>query len=519
HPSSLPLHAVAAGCIAIDDAPSEATSSPFVASGPPLLFMFHTTAYDTMSPWQESTRSEQPAGLSTAETPDASEHSSMNEEPPYRNGSSWKVLGSNVVGGSKKSLASQNALSAPPPSDDVRIPAVEAEEVEAAVDRPTPTSSPPKKGKFPMPHRAPKPDYLDQSISCSAPTILINAPSNSSGASDTIRRPLRSAMSSRTVHESLHRGYGYRDKSRPKMNRSVSFAQVNIREYERVLGDNPSVTSGPPLSIGWRYGADVLSVDLDDYEEGKGAPRSSSEFLVPKAVRESLLRDLACVSRREMVGTIRAINKEKQHRRKTVVNLGMSKTEERIEGIRRKAKKILKPSTSYEALEARLWDNAHAVAVEKAKRLEDSIHRGESVSVRDLYAVGTPYDNILPSRRWSTEHLPNAPAGTTRETKDAAASEVGTDSLTDVWEESTHLQVSGRYVPKPPSQVAPPPEEGVAGVSAPAQDTTPEAQGAPAPGPRRSSCQSSSRSSGNIVASEASADEIFAKLVLDDAGS
>lgn len=105
------------------------------------------------------------------------------------------------------------------------------------------------------------------------------------------------------------------------------------------------------------------------------------------------------MSRREMVAAVRTIKKEKAQRHKTVVNLSMQKTEEKIEKVRRKMKKILKPSSSYGTLEAELWDDAHAVAMEKAKRLEESLHRGESVTYMDLYSAGTPCNNILPSRR------------------------------------------------------------------------------------------------------------------------
>ena len=262
----------------------------------------------------------------------------------------------------------------------------------------------------------------DQSISNSAPTILIH-----SDSSPALRAPLRSSMSSRTLHESLHRGRrcsapNPRNQSR---NRSISFADVKIREYERVMGDNPSVTSGkyvsllflcllrctrtythcppsipgPPISIGWRYVPEITSIPVDDYEEGKGSPRASSEFLVPKIVRERILKEHADVSRREMVQTVRTIQKEKSKRQQTVVNLPMQKAEEKVEGMKHKIKKILKPSKSYDALEVKLWDEAHQIAVDKAKRLEDSIRRGESVSSRDLYAVGTPCGNLMRSRR------------------------------------------------------------------------------------------------------------------------
>lgn len=325
-----------------------------------------------MSP-EQSSAGEQSAGSSTAES-DAPSNRCATSSPRPRVG-----VGAGAGTGTEKKPSS--LFSCPPPS--------------------------PKKGFFSF---APKiltnlsqhgtGGSLSDSISNSAPTILIHTPSSDDPIIASFRRPLRSAMTSQTLHDSLHRGRGVlHGDNRSKMTRSVSFARVNIREYERVLGDNPSVRAGPPLSIGWRYAPAPLSITLDDYEKGKGDPRSSAEYLVPKAVRENILKEHAGVSRREMVAAVRTIKKEKAQRHKTVVNLSMQKTEEKIEKVRRKMKKILKPSSSYGTLEAELWDDAHAVAMEKAKRLEESLHRGESVTYMDLYSAGTPCNNILPSRR------------------------------------------------------------------------------------------------------------------------
>ena len=190
-----------------------------------------------------------------------------------------------------------------------------------------------------------------------------------------------------------------------KLSRSVSFADVNIREYERILGDNPSCTSGPPISLGWRYSPEPIKLSVDDFEEGKGdIPRSSSEFLVPKAVRERMLKEHADINRRDIAGAVRAVQKQKSQRRKTVVNLGMQGTEEKVEIVRRSLQKLMKSRKSYATEERKLWDDAHERAVEKAKRLEDSIRKGESISMNNIYNVGTPTNNMLPSRRNSAEY-------------------------------------------------------------------------------------------------------------------
>ena len=246
---------------------------------------------------------------------------------------------------------------------------------------------------------------LDSSITNSAPPILIHSQS-----ADVLDATIKSIMVARTLEESLHRPRSYTSPSsmsksqhgRTALLRStITFGQVNIREYERVLGDNPSVTSGPPLSIGWRYSPSTLNMSIDDYEENKGSPRSSSEYLVPKSIRLATLKEHADIPHREIANAVRAIQKTKSQRRKTVVNLSMASTEELVEGAKIKVKSILRPSLSYSLSETKLWDEAHARATEKARELEESLQRGNGISKRDLLSVGTPIV-IIPSRRNSS---------------------------------------------------------------------------------------------------------------------
>lgn len=45
---------------------------------------------------------------------------------------------------------------------------------------------------------------------------------------------------------------------------AVSFSHQQVREYEVTLGDNPSVSSGAPLSLGWRYNPKECIISLND---------------------------------------------------------------------------------------------------------------------------------------------------------------------------------------------------------------------------------------------------------------
>jgi len=234
-------------------------------------------------------------------------------------------------------------------------------------------------------------------------------------------KPLRSAMSSRTLHESLHRGLSSNDTFSKSENnllkRNVSFTQVKIREYERIRGVNSDVY-GPPLSIGWRYNTPT-ELDVSEYEEAKGAPRSSAEYLVPKKVRERIIKEHTDDGKngdgkaKEMMGYWDQPGHIPRNQRRHSISFGtpqqsiLNDKKKKSKGMKHKLKKIIKennPLTKippYKQQEDQLWNNAHQIAIEKAKRLEESIINGDkqTLDVRDLYSVGTPLNNVMPSRR------------------------------------------------------------------------------------------------------------------------
>lgn len=79
--------------------------------------------------------------------------------------------------------------------------------------------------------------------------------------------------------------------SSKKMIRSVSFCSVDVREYDRTIGDNPSCRSGPPLSLDWSYSKKYEEPKaLEQYElERQDRARSLRELHVTKYRRRNLL--------------------------------------------------------------------------------------------------------------------------------------------------------------------------------------------------------------------------------------
>eukprot|EP00540_Astrosyne_radiata_P023485 CAMPEP_0116863062 /NCGR_PEP_ID=MMETSP0418-20121206/23997_1 /TAXON_ID=1158023 /ORGANISM="Astrosyne radiata, Strain 13vi08-1A" /LENGTH=481 /DNA_ID=CAMNT_0004498009 /DNA_START=21 /DNA_END=1466 /DNA_ORIENTATION=- len=71
--------------------------------------------------------------------------------------------------------------------------------------------------------------------------------------------------------------------------RQVSFTKLQIREYERTLGDNPCVSSGPPISLGWSHNLDEVEVNVDEFESERPPRRPRHEFAFTASEREAVL--------------------------------------------------------------------------------------------------------------------------------------------------------------------------------------------------------------------------------------
>ena len=99
-----------------------------------------------------------------------------------------------------------------------------------------------------------------------------------------------------SVDESLLYEHGKRSSERsmsytiaPKPS-SLTFGSVLVREYPRILGDNPSC-SGPPIGIDWVY-FQQEKVSLEEYEECRqGKRRSLCMMKIPACSRHQILED------------------------------------------------------------------------------------------------------------------------------------------------------------------------------------------------------------------------------------
>lgn len=71
--------------------------------------------------------------------------------------------------------------------------------------------------------------------------------------------------------------------------KAVSWSNIVIHHHAVVLGDNPSVSSGPPIALG----PDLLhkdSLPVLEYEEGRPPRREKFQMALPRMTREDMLK-------------------------------------------------------------------------------------------------------------------------------------------------------------------------------------------------------------------------------------
>lgn len=126
------------------------------------------------------------------------------------------------------------------------------------------------------------------------------------------------------------------------LTRRISFDVVEIREYNRILSDNPATTSGPPVGLGWKYSPDeTIKIDLETYESYQcNARRSKRELAIPSYVREEMLLEEG-YSRGEIAKTVRQIRKIREKRNVSFHHIKYDPIAERVESIKRGVKCII----------------------------------------------------------------------------------------------------------------------------------------------------------------------------------
>jgi hypothetical protein len=134
------------------------------------------------------------------------------------------------------------------------------------------------------------------------------------------------------------------DEQQDHPKRNVRFGSVIIRDYDMILGDNPSCESGIPLAIGWDY-TEYLPLDVDKYELNRSPRRNMANMQVSKFHRMRLILD-AGFTKEDINHTLKQINRTKRNRTLTMFVATtyplMEDVEAVVESARRKFKRLIK---------------------------------------------------------------------------------------------------------------------------------------------------------------------------------
>lgn len=125
----------------------------------------------------------------------------------------------------------------------------------------------------------------------------------------------------------------------------VKFTNIEIRKYNRILGDNPACLSGPPLQLDWTYGNDtddIVRKTIDDYESDRLPRRTRRQLVMTTITRRNMMVYHFGCSHHDVDEATRGIKKIRKQRQKTKsLTPAEEKRQEIAEFIAKKVKKTL----------------------------------------------------------------------------------------------------------------------------------------------------------------------------------
>ena len=160
----------------------------------------------------------------------------------------------------------------------------------------------------------------------------------------------------------------------------VAFSHVDIREYERVPGDNPCVRTGVPLSIGWKH-IQHNPIQLDTYETSKGPPRDKIDMIVPSNVRRVMLRDKFGASIKDINAAVKSVNITKRQRKQTLASENIEVLQEVLESAKRKFRRYVRKAFQAKTSARESWKESHDALMNEylEKALEGGMELDETL--------------------------------------------------------------------------------------------------------------------------------------------
>lgn len=127
-----------------------------------------------------------------------------------------------------------------------------------------------------------------------------------------------------------------------KSKRKIQFDHVVVRDYEMILGDNPSVGYGPPVTIDWDY-VEYNPLPVDEYEFHRPPRRNLRQMGLNYYTRKHLC-ELAGATEADMKAVKKEVSKWKTNRYITrqVASYPAIKLHATLESALRKCRRLMK---------------------------------------------------------------------------------------------------------------------------------------------------------------------------------
>ena len=121
--------------------------------------------------------------------------------------------------------------------------------------------------------------------------------------------------------------------------RQINFSSIQIREYERVVGDHPDTRIGVPISLGWKF-IEQPAVDITLYEADR-LPKKIN-LRMSSITRKNLLQTIFDISEEEIQEATIEVQKIKKQRQQSQKQSKVgAKTESAMKSFRKKMKRAI----------------------------------------------------------------------------------------------------------------------------------------------------------------------------------
>jgi hypothetical protein len=187
-----------------------------------------------------------------------------------------------------------------------------------------------------------------ESMDSTVSDVAMTDAKNDSGGSSSEEEPTESLSSDVEPSEIDD---GIRASKLPERQTTISFGSIQVREYELVLGDNPDVKVGPPISLGWSF-VEHEQEPLDEYETRRNANRIRRPNLRMSSItRKNLLRNVFGVSEEEIAATEKEIQRIQKRRASSAKQSDTAgKVETALQSTRRRMRRVFSSENFFRGL-------------------------------------------------------------------------------------------------------------------------------------------------------------------------